>query len=75
VPQWEPSCCRARQRERRRSDGSRSFIGHWVGRLLFYEAPLAVFAAVYTAFGLLVLAVWWWVPLQRQPEPDAMRAR
>jgi hypothetical protein len=55
--------------------GSRSFIGHWVGRLLFYEAPLAVFAAVYTAFGLLVLAVWWWVPLQRQPEPDAMRAR
>ncbi len=46
-----------------------SFIGHWVGRLLFYEAPLWVFALVYTGFGLGVLAVWWRVPLPRQRPP------
>ncbi len=45
------------------------FIAHWVGRLLFYQAPIWVFAVVYTAFGLLVLGVWWRVPLQRQRPP------
>jgi hypothetical protein len=34
------------------------FIAHWLGRLLFYQAPPWVFVAVYTAFGLLV--VWSW---------------
>jgi hypothetical protein len=33
-----------------------SFIGYWVDRLLFYQAPAWVFTAAYTAFGLLVLA-------------------
>ncbi len=39
-----------------------SFIEHWVQRLLFYEAPPWVFTAVYTVFGLLVVAVWWYFP-------------
>jgi hypothetical protein len=34
------------------------FIAHWVGRLLFYNAPAWVFALVYTGFGLLVLWTW-----------------
>ena len=39
-----------------------SFIEHWVQRLLFYEAPFWVFTLIYTAFGLFVLAVWWYFP-------------
>lgn len=39
-----------------------SFIEHWVQRLLFYEAPPWVFSAVYTLFGLLVVAAWWCFP-------------
>ena len=33
-----------------------SFIGRWVRRLLFYQAPEWVFTAAYVAFALLVLA-------------------
>ncbi len=32
-----------------------SFVGHWLQQLIFYEAPPAVFTAVYTAFFVLVL--------------------
>ena len=39
-----------------------SFIAHWLGRLLYYQAPPWVFALVYTAFGALVAAAWWLVP-------------
>jgi len=39
-----------------------SFIEHWVQRLLYYEAPLWVFALAYTAFGLLVVLAWWAFP-------------
>jgi hypothetical protein len=41
---------------------SKSFMEHWVQRILFYEAPLWVFTLAYTAFGLLVLAAWWYFP-------------
>ncbi len=37
---------------------SGSFIAHWMETLLYYEAPLWVFAICYTAFGLLVVASW-----------------
>lgn len=40
----------------------RSFIEHWVQRLLYYDAPMWVFAVAYTAFGLLVLLAWWYFP-------------
>ncbi len=37
---------------------SGSFVAHWMEKLLYYEAPLWVFAICYTAFGLLVVASW-----------------
>ncbi len=44
---------------------SGSFIAHWMGALLYHEAPLWVFAICYTAFGLLVVASWIIVPPRR----------
>lgn len=45
-----------------------SFIAHWLGQLIYYQAPLKVFALIYTVFGLLVLLSWLWVkprPIRR----------
>jgi Protein of Unknown function (DUF2784) len=42
-----------------------SFIQHWLQRLIYFEAPLWVFAVVYTAFALLVLWAWWRFPPRR----------
>jgi len=39
-----------------------SFIGHWLGRAIFYDAPWSAFVVAYSIFGALVLASWWWVP-------------
>lgn len=41
------------------------FIEHWLAPLLYYEAPPSVFILVYSVFGLLVVASWWYFP----PEP------
>ena len=38
-----------------------SFIGHWLDRLLYYQAPEWVFTVCYTVFGALVIASWFWV--------------
>lgn len=47
-----------------------SFIGHWVQRLLYFDAPLWVFAIAYTGFALLVLWAWRrWPPLMRAQAP------
>mgnify|MGYP001825583153 FL=1 len=35
-----------------------SFIGHWLERLLYYDAPTWVFTSAYTLFGALVIASW-----------------
>ena len=43
-----------------------SFMAHWLGRLLYWEAPGWVFTAAYTLFGLAVLATWWWLPPERR---------
>ena len=43
-----------------------AFIAHWIERLLYYNAPMWVFALAYTLFGALVLASWWWVPPRRR---------
>jgi len=43
-----------------------SFIEHWVQRLIFYDAPLWVFAVAYTLFALLVAAAWWRYPPERR---------
>lgn len=45
-----------------------TFLQHWVHRFLFFEAPLWVFALIYTGFGLLVLWAWWKVPPRSRPE-------
>ena len=50
---------------------SGSFIAHWMGTLLYHEAPLWVFATCYTAFGLLVVASWIIV----RPRPVARRSQ
>ena len=46
-----------------------SFVEYWVQRLIYYEAPLWVFAVVYTVFGLLVAWAWWrHPPVSRKPK-------
>ncbi|MGA4578220.1 DUF2784 domain-containing protein [Limisphaera sp. VF-2] len=46
-----------------------TFMQHWVHRFLFYDAPLWLFAVLYTGFGLLVLWTWWKVPPRARVEP------
>lgn len=41
---------------------SGGFIEHWLGRLLYYEAPPWIFIVVYSLFGLAVAATWWFFP-------------
>ncbi len=41
-----------------------SFMAHWLGRLLFIEAPPWAFVLAYTAFGAAVLASLWLVPVR-----------
>jgi len=43
----------------------RSFIEHWLQRLIYYEAPLWVFTVAYTGFAVLVLLTWWRFPPRR----------
>jgi hypothetical protein len=38
------------------------FIEHWLQTLLFWQAPLWVFTAAYTVFGLAVAAAWRYFP-------------
>jgi hypothetical protein len=40
---------------------SGTFIGYWLGRILYYQAPAWAFVVSYTLFGVLVLACWFWV--------------
>lgn len=40
---------------------SGTFISHWLQSLLYYAAPSWVFVVGYTAFGILVIASWFWV--------------
>jgi hypothetical protein len=42
-----------------------TFIAHWLGQLLYYRAPAWVFVLLYTAFGALVVASWFWVRPRR----------
>lgn len=44
-----------------------SFIGHWLNRLIFYEAPAWTFTALYTVFVALVIAVLLFYPPRRYP--------
>jgi len=44
---------------------ARSFIEHWLSRLIFFEAPWWAFVAAYSAFAALVLVLWFAVPPRR----------
>jgi hypothetical protein len=51
------------------------FIEHWLQWLLYYDAPAWVFVLLYTVFGLLVAATWWYFPpewhsTKTRPRPD-----
>jgi hypothetical protein len=46
-----------------------SFIGYWLGRLLYYDAPAWLFTAGYTAFSLLVIATFICYPPRRTLRP------
>jgi hypothetical protein len=48
---------------------ARDFIGYWLDRLIFYNAPLWVFTAAYLTFGMLVLLTFWFVPVRRPAFP------
>lgn len=58
LTEWESAL-----RERAGQEGyQESFVGHWLGRVLYYECDSWVFVTVYTVFGALVAATWIWVP-------------
>jgi hypothetical protein len=44
----------------------RSFIGYWLARLLYYEAPEWAFVLAYSLFGLAVAVAWWRFPPRGQ---------
>ena len=51
-----------------------SFVEHWLQRILYYEASPWVFTFAYSAFGLAVMATWWYFPpmsTRRVHEADA----
>jgi hypothetical protein len=40
---------------------SGAFVAHWLGRLLYWQAPPWAFVTAYTIFGTAVAASWWLV--------------
>lgn len=48
-----------------------SFVGYWLQRLLYYDAPPWVFTLAYTLFALAVVVTWWRFPPQRCTAQDA----
>jgi Protein of Unknown function (DUF2784) len=45
----------------------KSFIEHWLQRLIYHEAPFWVFTVAYTVFAVLVALAWWRFPPHRNP--------
>lgn len=46
----------------------RSFLSHWIERLIFYNAPEWVFTMIYTVFAGLVVLTWLVYPPKRNTE-------
>lgn len=57
LTEWEASF-RAKAGE---ATYSGDFIAHWLNELIYFQAPWWVFTLIYTLFGLLVVASWFWV--------------
>jgi hypothetical protein len=51
---WE----NALRRRAGQSDYAETFVEHWLHEILFYQAEPWIFTTIYTAFGVLVLLVW-----------------
>jgi hypothetical protein len=47
--------------------GDVSFVQYWLERLMYYQAPLWVFAVLYTVFAAAVALAWWRYPPRRTP--------
>ena len=45
------------------------FVAYWLETLLYFQAPPWVFTVCYTAFGILVVATWFWVKPRRKASP------
>ncbi|MDX1564549.1 MAG: DUF2784 domain-containing protein [Phycisphaeraceae bacterium] len=61
LTQWEN---RLRDLAGQRGYGDRSFVGYWLGKLLYWDLPPWGFVLIYSLFGLAVLGVFVWVPPQ-----------
>ena len=45
----------------RGSEVEKSFVAHWIHRVMFYDFSEWVFTAAYVLFALVVVASWWFV--------------
>ncbi|MEE9493588.1 MAG: DUF2784 domain-containing protein [Gammaproteobacteria bacterium] len=67
IQSWIGSICPLTTWEmslRNQADGTvyaGSFISYWLESLLYFQAPVWLFTVVYTAFGALVIASWFFV--------------
>ena len=52
-----------------------SFVQHWLERLLYFNAPLWVFAMAYSLFAALVVWAWWFYPPRRRQAPHTATTR
>jgi len=52
-----------------------TFVGHWISRLLYFDAPEWVFTLAYSLFGLAVLAAWLRFPPRRSGRREAAARR
>ena len=43
-----------------------TFVSHWLEAILYYRAPLWVFAVCYTVFAVAVVLSWYWVRPERR---------
>jgi Protein of Unknown function (DUF2784) len=52
-----------------------SFVQHWLARLVYFNAPLWVFAVAYSLFAVLVALAWWFYPPRQRQAPPTAAAR
>jgi hypothetical protein len=51
----------------RGADAEKSFVAHWIHRLLYYDFPEWVFTTLYVAFAVAVALTFWLIPPARRP--------
>jgi hypothetical protein len=50
-----------------------TFVQHWVGRIVYYDAPQWVFTMAYTLFGAVVLISWFKIRPVKKCLPDVSK--